>query len=319
MAHDERVQGALILLQALTAAPGQRITATRACELLHCSDAALDGYLELLATLADRRGGGRAVVEREGTTVSMTGDAAHTPPLRLSPGEAAALAHVLDALHVDPALAERVRCALLAPAKSGDAGTSALEEAHETASLIENTRSFGSFYQVLAEAAEDGVRCRIRYRAQAEADGSERIVDPYAIETSAEGTYLVAWNVEKDAERRYRLDRISAVSLTDDSVEPHAWQRSTLRDHLARAGTAVTIEYAAENPEPATWAGASAARTSPSDPQRLRITVPVSTPAWLFDQVLSARGEMVIIEPAEMREQFTTYAMNLLATTNHSE
>lgn len=315
MAHDERVQGALTLLQALTSAPDQRITTARACALLHCSDAALDGYLELLAMLADRRSGGRAVVEREDGIVAMTGDAAHTRPLRLSSGEAAALSHVLDALDLDPALAERVRIALLAPVTDGSDDTNAAEANPASALFIENTRSFGSFYQILAEAIADGVRCRIRYRAQAETNGSERIIDPLAIETSEEGVYLIAWNVEKDAERRYRLDRISAASLTDDSVEPHVRQRGAMRDHLARAGTVVTIEFTADDPEPTTWTGASAARPSPSNPHRLRLTVPVSTPAWLFDQILAARGAISIIEPSTMRAQFIAYADDLLASS----
>lgn len=56
MAHSDRVTNALWMLEALTAAPGHRLSAAETRRALACTDEELNGYLDLLSTLADRQG-----------------------------------------------------------------------------------------------------------------------------------------------------------------------------------------------------------------------------------------------------------------------
>ena len=49
----------------------------------------------------------------------------------------------------------------------------------------------------------------------------ERLIDPLRIATHGDQTYLIAWDVEVDAQRSYRMDKIEGLALTDDSVERH--------------------------------------------------------------------------------------------------
>lgn len=303
MAHNDRVTGALWLLEALTAAPEQRIDAAYAKQTLACTDEELDGYLALLSTLADRTGGGRTIAYRDGSVLVLEGNAACMKPLRLTAGEGMALAHVLSSLNLDHNLADRLERALLVPG-SGNASTN-------TKPLLANTRSFGTCYQQLSEALTDGVRCRITYRAQTEREPTVRTIDPLSIETSDDNAYLLAWNVEKHATRRYRLDRVSAVELTDDSVERHQVIPDTVASSLSTTGTTATVECSVDSDAPTRWLGIRRVEQMPGADARQRIMVQVSTPAWLFDEVLAAGGDLVIVAPAELREQFIAYVQKL--------
>ena len=74
MSHDDRVANGLLLLEALAAAPGMRVPRDRAQALLGCSDAELESYAALLSTLADREGGGRAIVTVDDREVALQGE-----------------------------------------------------------------------------------------------------------------------------------------------------------------------------------------------------------------------------------------------------
>ena len=72
MAHSDRVTNALWMLEALTAAPGHRLSAAEMRRALACTDEELDGYLDLLSTLADRQGGARAIAYRTASRPSCS-------------------------------------------------------------------------------------------------------------------------------------------------------------------------------------------------------------------------------------------------------
>ncbi len=108
MAHSDRVTNALWMLEALTVAAGHRLSAAEMRRALACTDEELDGYLDLLSTLADRQGGARAIAYRQGDSIILEGDAARMRPLRRTAGESVALAHVIHALELDPSLSKRL-------------------------------------------------------------------------------------------------------------------------------------------------------------------------------------------------------------------
>lgn len=305
MSHDSRVASGLLLLEALAAAPVMRVPRERARTLLGCSDAELESYAALLSTLADREGGGRAIVEVDERDVILQGDAAALRPVRLDLGESLTLAHVLGTLNIDSAVAARVAEALLHRDRVGD------DAASEP--LIATTTSYGACYQVLSEAIEDGARCRIAYRAHDEATAAPRLVDPYRIVATPEAVYLIAWNVEKDAERRYRLDRIERVELTDNSVVPHAWQAASPASSLGAQGTLATVACTADCAAQLTWAGIAGARPAPDDPETTLVDVYVGSERWLFDEVLASAGAVRITAPADMVRRFVSYAKGLRA------
>ena len=128
-------------------------------------------------------------------------------PLRLTVGESMALAHVIHALELDPNLTERLERALIAPGIEQATSSHSLRPRAHTA---RSTRSSPKPSKTGFGAAS----CTERRQTPSHAAPYR----PLAFEAFDDYAYLVAWNVEKDAERRYRLDRISDVKLTDDSI-----------------------------------------------------------------------------------------------------
>ena len=173
MKHDDRVRAALRLLEALTASPEHAIERAYACDLLSCTTPELESYCELLSTLADRETGARAIVTCTEDAVSLTGTAGALQPLRLSLEEGIALSHVLGALNIDRDASERLTSSLLS--KQDAFGSSQ--------TLIASTTSYGTCYRRLSEAIEDGVRCRVWYRAHDDAAAAPRLIDPARIDT----------------------------------------------------------------------------------------------------------------------------------------
>ena len=303
LTEQDRVTAALALMEALSAAPEKALPIDDACRAAGCSAAHLDDVISLISTLADREGGARAIVVRDHAWVRSFGTATQMLPLRLSASEAAALDHVLDTLDIDDEVCTRIARALLP-----------FGWREPTAHLIATTTTYGTWYQLLAEAIRDGVRCRMSYRAHEDTAPRKRLVDPLDIESTPDGVYLIAWDVERDEQRRYRMERIDAVTLTEDSVERHAACSTSMRESLAHAGVTATISFDEQGaPAVSSWAGVEHIEPDPSHANRLRAQVHVAARAWLFDQVLASCGAITIEGPDEMRAEFCTYAREVLA------
>ena len=306
---DQRTASALKLLELLSSAPGGSMSADAVATALGCSAKEVNRAVDAIDALGDRLSGARAIIYRDGSDIVLKGEASQLRPLRLSTTDAAALSHVLTTLHINDDARERIAEALLPDAM------------RQAPDRIATTVSYGEWYQSLQEAITDGVRCRITYRAHGDAAPAARIVDPIDIESTSRAAYLIAWNVEKGAFRRYSLERISAVELTDDSVEVHPGEQETLAESLSSA-TLVALRVADTLDDPI-WAGI---QTAPDTQERRDATrnkardeagshlirVHVASPAWLFDQVLAAGGAIRIVEPRETVQAFRAYAARLL-------
>ena len=133
------------LLQLLTAAPNQSVSIARACSALGVQTSDLDRIVEIVSSLSDRSTGVRAIIDMDEKTISLGGDAARLVPLRLSINDAAVLRYVLASLNIDQSTRLRIQAALDDPSQLQT----------QMISLAEPAR-YGSFYQKLLEAIEDG-------------------------------------------------------------------------------------------------------------------------------------------------------------------
>lgn len=285
------------LLEALSSSAGQTLDIGQAAKLLGVPASSIPQIVDTLCSLSDRANGTRAVLTIEDGAVRLVGDSAQVMPLRLSIDEGIVLAHILTMLDIDQGTRERVGRALMPLDGTPDAGG------------IAESPVYGSWYPQISEAIDDGIRCRIIYRSLTQDAATERTIDPLALIEEPDAVYLLAWDVVKDGERRYRLDRIQQVTFTDDSVEAHdTAPRSTaesLREDGFAAHIAVQNDYLAQ----LNWAGLDS--IVPHEGDRSLCTVYCSSEAWLFDQVLSAGGALEIVEPGELRGRFVSYAKRL--------
>lgn len=295
---DRRITLTIELLESLSAADSQQISAAAFAREHGIGLDDVGELAELAATLADRNSGARAVITIEGDCISLEGTAAKLHPTRLSAGEGAVLAYALDLLELDDDCKRRIERALM-PFGLGDT----------VPATVTSALSVGAFYQQLSTAITDGVRCAMRYRSARDAAPTPRTIDPLSFETTATAAYLLAWDVDADAERRYRLDRIADVSFTEDSVTVHKTSSHKLADSLAEHGTLVELTMPSDIARDLTWQGI-VSRSYAED--KATVTVAVTSRSWLFDQLLSLGNGARIAKSPELQQEFRAYAKTLL-------
>ena len=300
MPADLLISRGVLLLQLLTRAPEQTIDQDEACSELGIERAELQLVADAVSDLFDRTSGARAVVSLEDNEVSLLGEAGRLHPIRLSMSDAAVLRHVLSSLNISDEVRQRVESALVDPASLSVLAVSVAE-----------SKRYGLYYQQLTEAIADGVRCRIEYRSSGDETPSKRIIDPLSIIDRDGLSYLEAWDTAKDAQRSYRLDRISDVAFTEESVDEHQAESMDVAKTLAAGGVAVTLRtcnlQAAKN---LTWAGI--ANIESNGDGGAYITANIASEPWLFDRVLASVGELTILEPEDIKQRFRDYAKALL-------
>lgn len=295
---DECLSGCIGLLTALSASPDASVHIPTFAQDAGMDEEQLEVLLELIQSISDERSGARIAIVRDGSTIRLMGDAGRLSPIRLTPSESLALIQVLDRCGIARDVRERILRSL------GDVAREGRDER-----LVSGDALFGGYYPVIAEAITIGARLALRYRSASAEAASGRVVDPGYIEATDDGAYLIAWDVEKDAQRRYRLDRIELAELTDDSVVAHDFARMSAAESLAAHGETATVLWReAQTFETCSWAGLHRGEAVFNSDGSVEAPVSFASAPWLFDQVLAAGGEVVITAPDPLAKALISYA-----------
>ena len=297
LTSEQRLSRAIDIMEALYAAGEKGMDRGEICSRFDITGASLDEIIGIVSTLADRESGARVICECRDERVILTGEAGRVLPLRLSAAEGAVLNHELESLGIESETAARIRRALLP------------EELGYNQRVID-TVARGSHWQQLNCAIQDGVRCRIAYRSLGDERARERTVDPLRIVTNGDSMYLVAWDTEQDAQRRYRLDKIEEIILTDDSVERHHSTITTLQDSLAKAGREAKLAMPLDLADRLGWAGITSVNRA--DEETAIVTVRYTSEAWLFSQVVAKGGAIRIMDDPALSKRLCDYAETLI-------
>lgn len=297
LTSEQRLSRAIDIMEALYAAGEKGMDRGEICSRFDITGASLDEIIGIVSTLADRESGARVICECRDERVILTGEAGRVLPLRLSAAEGAVLNHELESLGIESETAARIRRALLP------------EELGYNQRVID-TVARGSHWQQLNCAIQDGVRCRIAYRSLGDERARERTVDPLRIVTNGDSMYLVAWDTEQDAQRRYRLDKIEEITLTDDSVERHHSTITTLQDSLAKAGREAKLAMPLDLADRLGWAGITSVNRA--DEETAIVTVRYTSEAWLFSQVVAKGGAIRITDDPALSKRLCDYAETLI-------
>lgn len=297
LTSEQRLSRAIDIMEALYAAGEKGMDRGEICSRFDITGASLDEIIGIVSTLADRESGARVICECRDERVILTGEAGRVLPLRLSAAEGAVLNHELESLGIESETAARIRRALLP------------EELGYNQRVID-TVARGSHWQQLNCAIQDGVRCRIAYRSLGDERARERTVDPLCIVTNGDSMYLVAWDTEQDAQRRYRLDKIEEIILTDDSVERHHSTITTLQDSLAKAGREAKLAMPLDLAGRLGWAGITSVNRA--DEETAIVTVRYTSEAWLFSQVVAKGGAIRITDDPALSKRLCDYAETLI-------
>jgi proteasome accessory factor C len=294
------------LLAYLLAACGEAndavIPAHEIVERFHIPKAELEEHLQLL-NLVNFGGGCYTVYAAlEGDSVQVDkelyGDTFRLAP-RLTPLEARAIGLALE--FVGPMIAADAHTPL-------DRVRKKLEETFGQFELTQTPNpQIAEAEADLVATLTEGIRERrlveIEYQKEGEQTWSKRVVEPYSLQRELPNWRVHTWDRSRDAERSFRLDRMRSAQLTQERFEP----RSAFDPHGFRDGRSAKILYL--KGVAARWAAERGA--TPLKDGTALAEMPVGSVEWLIGEVLSQRGEAILLEPEEMRQAVAERAREL--------
>ncbi len=258
----------------------------------------LEEHLSLL-NLVNFGGGCYAVyAELDGETIrvdkELFGDTFRAPP-RLTPLEARAIRLALE--FVGPMIAADARTPL-------ERVRAKLEETFGEFELAQTPephvqRAEEDLVGTLSRGLRERRLVEIDYLKEGEEEVSIHLVEPYSLERRLPYWYVHTWDRTRDGERSFRLDRMRSARLQRGHFEP----REGFDPHEFRDARPARIWY---SPQIARWELEKGARRL-ADGSAVAER-PVGSPEWLVGEILSYRGEAVVLEPPELRREIAARA-----------
>jgi predicted DNA-binding transcriptional regulator YafY len=166
----------------------------------------------------------------------------------------------------------------------------------------------------LVQACSSHRRARIGYRTEA---GSEWVieVDPWAVVVRHGRWYLLCRSHAADARRAYRIDRVRAVEVLDDTFSPpdDLDPVATLEEHLA-VGWEYDVEAVIDAPAEtvARCLPRALGRIEPLDAGTTRLVGSTSNPAWYARQLAAIPASYRIVRGPELQEAARIVGRRLL-------
>jgi proteasome accessory factor BC len=301
------------LLQALLAyllarcgeEPSVDIPAEELSERFHIPADQLDEHLQLL-NLVNFGGGCYAVyASLEDSTVhvekELWGDTFRRPP-RLTPLEARAIRLALE--FVGPMIAadahtplDRVRHKLEETFGQFERADGGLEAQAET----EEER----LVRTLSEAMHEHRLVEFEYMKPEETTASTRTVEPYKFRRQLPDWYVDVWDRDRDAVRSFRLDRMRDARKLDGSFEPRPGIAPNSFENSGTARVLYTKGTARRHVE-----RGAARRLSGGAAVEDRVFGSVE---YLAREILEARGEAIVVEPPEVRDELAARVREIAA------
>ena len=259
---------------------------------------ALEEHLSLL-NLVNFGGGCYAVyAELDGDTIrvdkELFGDTFRAPP-RLTPLEARAIRLALE--FVGPMIAADAGSAL-------DRVRAKLEETFGEFELVQTPepqvqRAEEDLVTTLSRGSRERRLVELDYLKEGEDEVSMHLVEPYSLERRLPYWYIHTWDRTRDAERSFRLDRMRSARIQRAHFEP----REGFDPHEFRDARTARIWYSKVIARWELEKGARMLKDGSAAAER-----PVGSPEWLMGEVLSYRGEAVVLEPPELRREIAERA-----------
>jgi proteasome accessory factor C len=156
----------------------------------------------------------------------------------------------------------------------------------------------------LSRAIDEHKLVEIEYLKPEEQEVATRTVEPYFIERSLPHWYVHTWDVERDQARSYRLDRMRKATVSRKGFTP----RPDFDPNRLRGATTARIWY---SPTVARWEVEKGAR--PLVDGAAIADKSVGSAEWLVGEVVSYRGEAIVLEPPELRARVALRARELAA------
>jgi proteasome accessory factor C len=165
---------------------------------------------------------------------------------------------------------------------------------------------------VVRGAAAERRRVRIRYLAASTNESTDRVIDPEEVFSGLGHWYVAAWDVDADAERLFRVDRIHAAEPTGETFAVRG---------LAGAGRPLYSPTSDDVPvrlrlrPGARWVAEYYATTDAREvgDGAIEVTLPSRRLTWVARLVLRLGGDVDVLDPPELRELADRTARDTLA------
>lgn len=157
----------------------------------------------------------------------------------------------------------------------------------------------------LARACRDAVRVRFRY-ARRDGDGGERTVEPVRMVATGRRWYLMAWDVDRDDWRTFRLDRMREATATTWRFQPREHP-----DPVAHVQTSVVaapyryvarVRVRADADRVRAMVPPSVGRVDDDRDGWCLLTAGGDDPEWLAMHVARMDLEVQVLGPPEVRD-----------------
>jgi proteasome accessory factor C len=226
----------------------------------------------------------------------LWGDTFRASP-RLTPLEARAIRLALE--YVGPMIAADAHSPL-------DKVRKKLEETFGVFELGQGAEVHGTeeedLIAALARGRDERRLVEIEYQKEVDEQPSTRIVEAYSFERALPHWYVHTYDRTSDGERSFRLDRMRSAKLLKETFEA----REGFQPTRLRGAKSARVLY---TPEIARYEIERGARKL-SDRSALR-EIPVGSDEWLESEILSKRGEAIVLEPADLRSRIGARAREL--------
>ncbi len=227
----------------------------------------------------------------------LWGDTFRMPP-RLTPLEARAIRLALE--YVGPMIAADAHTPLARVRRKLEETFGVFELTQTPEPHVE--RAEEDLVSTLARGMREHRLVEIEYQKEMDTQPSTRIVEAYSLERQMPNWYVHTWDRTKDEERSFRLDRMRSAKLLREKFPPREGFRAT---KLQGAFTALVL-YSKEIARYEIERGARKL----ADGSAIK-EIPVGSEEWLESEILSKRGEAVVLAPAEFRTRIASRAKEL--------
>jgi predicted DNA-binding transcriptional regulator YafY len=244
----------------------------------------------------------------EGDRVRVRHAAGFERPARLSRDETLCLALALRGAPAAARVAgDEARAALLRRAEAHIGRSLAATGAADPIDAPERAPDPEGIRETLMTSARRRRPCAIWYVKPGAADGSVRVVHPYAIAYAEGAWYAVSHCTVEEAIRVFRMDRVLAADVADGAFEvPDGFRVADYLDegrvHDGAAGLHVRIRYSAKIArwlrERARW---EPERVEDDRDGAIVVRHEVSDPQWAVAHALTYGAEAEVVEPEEVR------------------
>jgi len=307
---------ALLTLELVQGSPG--ITADRLADKLGVSERAARRYVGIL------REAGIPIESVRGPYGGYRiGRGLRLPPLVFTAAEALGVVMaVLDGHHnagdpTDPvgAAIGKIMRALPEPVA---AQAEAVRQATAPAPDRSAARPDPATTAALVQACSARQRVHLDYRSEA---GSQWVqeVDPWAVVVRHGRWYLLCWSHGANAQRAYRIDRVGAVKVLQDTFSPPGDLDpvAMLEKHLA-IGWEYEVEVVIDAPADAVarYLSRSLGQLEPLDSGASRLVGSTSNPVWYAEQLTTIPARYRIVKCPELREAARVIGQRLLAASD---